>query len=224
MQWGWNPDSLIAWSTFGAGIATVVAMVAAGIAGWAALASLGSSNRAASASVEQTELLSAQLRCDQERRSRSHAEAISVWTWLDPEKVEGRDSEGLLLQLHNASRATIYDLRIAIVLGTETEAKPRYAAQRRSLHPTHVSQPVVVELTPGAIDAWKAWLKQGRRGKNIEPNVEFSFRDAAGARWVRTLQGDLERHLKKCDRLRPWIPGSASEAGCDCDLATSLVA
>lgn len=211
MEWGSNPDTVMA-------AATVVAAIAAITAGFYAARSFSQMRKQAEASMKQLEVVQKQAHVDRERleadwkhRERAQADAVAGWT----DEATGEDGEEkLFVVLQNASAVPVYELRVAVSFETSDGSECRYASTPKFLPPTTSKNEWIV-AAPGAQSYWKdVWLK--RRTKNRNPLVELVFQDSYGKTWIRSPAGVLREyenehhfpaHWKKMDG-KPLIPSS----------------
>lgn len=217
MSWGWNPETLSAG-------AAVVAMLAALVAGWYAARSFGEMRTQSTATQEQATAALSQLTMESRRQERAQAEAVCAWTtsdkWAKPSQETDTDasptaqtaltpydsatdvSEELILLLQNFANAPVYDLRVAVDLGTRAEPKLFYAAHIRLLPPTPAG-PVRRGVAPASAENWPRWKE--RRPQNPHPLTALVFRDAAGTVWSRGINGELSTYDSDLELPREWL-------------------
>lgn len=188
MEWGWNPDSVIAG-------ATVLATLAAMCAGWYAALSFrqlrkqaDDTAKAAAAAQDQANAANRQLEDERNRRQREQAEKFAVWT---DHSGDGSEAEKLFVVMQNSSTMPIYDVRIAACLGSTKNPELFYALQPKEVPPS-AGGPARLPAAGATQTHWPAFKK--RRPKNPCPRVEVIFRDAAGTTWKRDVEGRLDHY------------------------------
>jgi len=183
MEWGWNPDTIVATATAFAALAAAVAGVFAALSFTQLKRQVEEARNAAAHAERQADAATRQLRSAEQREERAQAERIAAWTVGDDERFE--------LALANASRTPVYDLKIAMVLGTKAAPESHYLASIEVLPPTPAGAERR-EVEDHHQDRRRGWLKETGRSKNVLPIIEFVFRDASGKIWHRPADGKLE--------------------------------
>lgn len=201
MEWGWNPDTLIA-------IATTLAMFAAMTAGYFARRSYhqmlkqvreavrqtdAANNQALEAAKQtvearaQTTATKQQVEWAAEDRKRAQAELVAAWT----EATLSDDQETLHVVLQNLSAAPVANVRIATRMGTAKDPEYFYAAREDFLRPTGKECHRIVP-SKASSEHWPEWKR--KRTRNLYPGVDIIFRDARGIDWIRNADGQLEKY------------------------------
>ena len=194
MEWGWNPDTVIAVATAFAALAAAIAGIFAGISFVQMKKQAREAARQTALVQQQAEAASEQLKIAQTAREREHAESVAAWT-----EFEGDD---LIVVVQNRSFAPIYDVRLASCLGTKSMAKYYYAARKTLVPPSpdrgHVVNPGLA-TTANLAD----WVK--RHPKNPHPPVDIIFYDKFGVQWRRDRYGKLEPYEAQDDIPGDWL-------------------
>lgn len=186
MEWGWNPDTIVATATAFAALAAAIAGVFAALSFRQLKRQVAEARNAAAHTERQADAATRQLRSAEQKEERAQAEQVAAWTTGDDERFE--------LALANASRTPVYDLKIAMVLGTKTAPVSYYLARLEVLPPTPASAERR-EVEDHHQDRRRRWLTETRRSKNVLPIIEFTFRDASGRVWHRPVGGGLKACL-----------------------------
>lgn len=201
MEWGNNPDTLIA-------LSTTLAFIAAAIAACFARKSYlqmsrqvdearkqtASAMRQALASEQQTCQARSQTRAAKQQldwavedRQRAQAEQVSAWT----ETATSDGKNALRIVLQNLSTAPVTNVRIATRMGTRKEPRYFYATQEDFLKPTGDSPHWIIPAKATG-DHWTEWKRT--RPRNSYPAVDIIFNDVRGVDWIRNADGQLERY------------------------------
>jgi hypothetical protein len=196
MEWGWNPDTVIAFATIGA-------MVAAALAAIYAAKSFREMQKQAREAEQQTaharqqaEAATEQLEWARIDREREHAESVAAWT-----EYEGDE---LRVIVQNQSSAPIYDVRLASCLGTKAQPEYYYAARKPQVPPSSANN-YVIEPAPATKSNLAEWVK--RHPRNRQPAVDIIFFDQFGVQWRRKETGRLERFDSTADFPHNWVKG-----------------
>ena len=199
MEWGWNPDTVIAVATFLAMLAATAAGIFAGISFVQMKKQAREAARQTALVQQQAEAASEQLKIAQTAREREHAESVAAWT-----EFEGDD---LIVVVQNRSFAPIYDVRLASCLGTRSTAKYYYAARKTLVPPSHDRGHIVnpgLATTANLAD----WVR--RHPKNPHPPVDIIFYDKFGVQWRRDRFGKLEPYEAQDDIPGDWLDANGN--------------
>ena len=196
MEWGWNPDTVVAIATFLAMLAATAAGIFAGISFVQMKKQAREAEKQTAHARQQAEAATKQLEWARIDREREHAESVAAWT-----EYEGDE---LRVVVQNRSSAPIYDVRLASCLGTKNRPEYYYAARKNMVPPStghgHVIDPAWA--TKAHLDDWIS-----RNPKNPQPRVDLIFYDKFGVQWRRSQDGRLEQFL-----AQPAIPGDWLDA------------
>lgn len=202
MEWGWNPDTVAAITTALAAIAAVVA----GFFAWAAYSAERDARTLAKKAHDLAESAHVAAREREQRASqdkrRKQAEAVSAWAVV----CEAPGEEHYIdVCVQNLSSAPVYAVRLGILLSQDSAV---YAGWERVLPPSG-RMPTAVAVKDAAIESWRRWAKP--RASKPAPYVEFTFRDASDAWWLRDGHGVLseisEDEAYRYGRPRSDLPG-----------------
>lgn len=190
MQWGWNPDSIAA-------LTTALAALAAVVAGFFAWGAYRAESEARDLARQGQALAERGLEADRAREARelelerrAQAELVSAWAVVRDSAVPSVE-----LRVQNLSAAPVY----AVTAGFElTGFSSQYAKWIRVL-PSTGSEARNENVKDGAIAGWTKWI--GSRRPCPVPYVEFTFRDARGAWWLRDGSGVLSE-ISESERWR----------------------
>lgn len=197
MEWGWNPDTVVAVSTFIAMLAAIAAGIFAGISfvqmkrqAREAEQQTAHARRQVEESEKQTQEAREQSAAAAEqlawaRMDRERAQADSIAAWTEP------DGDGVVVVVQNQSLTPIYDVRLAACLGTDNNPRHFYAARKTVIPPSrdngHRIEPAAA--THANFTDWR-----DKHPRNPLPRVDLIFRDKFGVEWRRRWDGLLERY------------------------------
>lgn len=202
MEWGWNPDTIIAFATCVATFAAIVAGVFAALSfiqmkrqareAWAQTAharrQVEESQKQTLEAKNQSKATLEQLEWAREDRERAQAESIAAWT----ESENRENNETLRIVLQNLSSAPVNNVRVATRMGTEKNPEYFYAARQEFLPPTG-RECHKIEPSKASTDHWPTWKRKPTR--NPHPRVDIIFTDARGINWVRKADGRLAKYV-----------------------------
>lgn len=208
MEWGWNPDTVIAISTFVAMLAAIAAGVFAGrsfiqMKKQASEAEHQTSHarrqveeaeKQTTQACEQSEAASKQLEWARIDRQRARAESVAGWT----ESI----GDELFVVVQNQSLTPIFDVRLATCLGTDNRPKRFYAARKTVLPPSkddgHKLAPAAATIMN--LDDWRK-----KHPKNPLPRVDLIFKDKYGIEWQRRWDGQLHPYESEQPFPTEWL-------------------
>ncbi|AMT93089.1 hypothetical protein A2T55_04225 [Brevibacterium linens] len=193
MEWGWNPDTVIAVATFVAMLAATAAGIFAGISFVQMKKQALEAEKQTAHARQQAEAAAKQLQWARIDREREHAESVAAWTEFE--------DDNLIVIVQNRSYAPIYDVRLASCLGTQGNPELYYAARKNLVPPSadrgHIIDPAWA--TKANIDDWVS-----RHPKNPHPRVDLIFFDKFGVQWRRSQNGRLEKFPNESEIPKEW--------------------
>lgn len=185
--WGWHPASVEAGATLVAAVAAIIA----GFFAWKSYTKMRDQNAQLQSQTlnmqEQTKQLQEQFQHVLDKEKRSHAESIAAWATAAETEV----GETLELCIVNSGKTPVYDVRLALVLGSARRPSFVPATTRNFLPPTQGSPASWETKKSNVIEAWRHWRSHGLRTVNRDPLVEIVFRDSLGTQWMRDAKGEL---------------------------------
>lgn len=218
MEWGWNPDTVIAISTFVAMLAAIAAGVFAGSSfvqmrrqareseqqTAQARRQVEESEKQTAHARDQSKAVYEQLEWSRIDRERAQAESVAAWT----ESVENE----LVVVVQNQSLTPIFDVRLATCLGTDNRPKRFYAA-RKTVTPPSIDDGHKLSPAAATIMNLDEWRK--KHPKNPLPRVDLIFKDKYGIEWQRRWDGQLHPYKSEQPFPPEWLKADGTSLTTD---------